>query len=139
MNGVRDMIRIYSQIHRTDKYSKHSSVIWPVWLNGWAFVYEPNGFGFESSCTQLIVILSQLWGYLVNLLYKTVVYKLSKLFRFYHFTSDLNADSPMMQFFSSLIKIVRISEKIRNNKLAKRKWMILMNKRYVLLMRLPLL
>ena len=69
----------------------------------------------------------------------TAVYKLSKLFRFYHFTSDLNADSPMMQFFSYLIKIVRISEKIRNNKLAKRKWMILMNKRYVLLMRLPLL
>ena len=32
---VRDMIRIYSQIHRTDKYSQHSSIIWPVWRNGW--------------------------------------------------------------------------------------------------------
>ena len=21
-------------MHRTDKYSKHSSIIWPVWLNG---------------------------------------------------------------------------------------------------------
>ena len=31
---VRDMIRTYSQMHRTDKYSQHSSIIWPVWLNG---------------------------------------------------------------------------------------------------------
>ena len=25
--------------HRTDKYSEHSSIIWPVWPNGWVFVY----------------------------------------------------------------------------------------------------
>ena len=25
---------------RTDKYSQHSSIIWPVWLNGRVFVYE---------------------------------------------------------------------------------------------------
>ena len=31
---VRDMIITYSQMHRTEKYSQHSSVIWPVWLNG---------------------------------------------------------------------------------------------------------
>ena len=31
---VRDMIKIYNQMHRTDKYSQHSSVIYPVWLNG---------------------------------------------------------------------------------------------------------
>ena len=24
----------YSQIHRTDKYSEHTSIIWPVGLNG---------------------------------------------------------------------------------------------------------
>ena len=24
----------YNQMHRTDKYSQHSSIIWPVWLNG---------------------------------------------------------------------------------------------------------
>ena len=35
---VRDMTRTYSQMHRTDKYSEHSSVIWPVWPNGWVFV-----------------------------------------------------------------------------------------------------
>ena len=29
-----DMIRTYRQMHRTDKYSQHSSNICPVWLNG---------------------------------------------------------------------------------------------------------
>ena len=31
---VRDMIITYSQMHRTDKYSQHSSIIWPVSLIG---------------------------------------------------------------------------------------------------------
>ena len=31
---VRDMITTYSQMHRKDKHSQHSSVNWPVWLNG---------------------------------------------------------------------------------------------------------
>ena len=31
---IRDMIKTYSQMHRTDKYSQHSSIIWPVWPNG---------------------------------------------------------------------------------------------------------
>ena len=31
---VLDMIRTYSQMHRTDKYSQHSAIIWPVRLNG---------------------------------------------------------------------------------------------------------
>ena len=31
---VRDMIKTYNQMPRTDKYSQHSSIIWPVWLNG---------------------------------------------------------------------------------------------------------
>ena len=34
LKRVRDMTRTYSQTHHTDKYSQHSSVIWPVWLNG---------------------------------------------------------------------------------------------------------
>ena len=29
------------------------SIIWPVWLNGWVFVYELSGCGFESSCCHL--------------------------------------------------------------------------------------
>ena len=53
LKHVRDMTRTYSQMHRTGKYSEHSSIIWPVWLNGWVFVYELSGCGFESSCSHL--------------------------------------------------------------------------------------
>ena len=31
---VCDMTRAYNQIHHTDTYSEHSSIIWPVWPNG---------------------------------------------------------------------------------------------------------
>ena len=31
---VRVMTRTHSQMRRTDKYSEHSSIIWPVWPNG---------------------------------------------------------------------------------------------------------
>ena len=57
--GVRDMIKTYSQMHRTDKDSKHRSIIWPVWLvwlNGWTFVFELIGRGFESLCSHLIFL-----------------------------------------------------------------------------------
>ena len=50
---VHDMIRTYSQMHDTDEYSKHSSIICSVWLNGWVFDYELSGCGFESSCSHL--------------------------------------------------------------------------------------
>ena len=53
LKGVRDMLRAYSQMHRTDKYSRHSPVIWPAWPNGWLFVYELSGCGFGSSCSHL--------------------------------------------------------------------------------------
>ena len=39
LKQVRDMIKTYSQVHGKDKYSQHSSNIWPVSLNGWVFVY----------------------------------------------------------------------------------------------------
>ena len=29
-----DMIKIFNQMHRTDKYSQHSSIIWLFCLNG---------------------------------------------------------------------------------------------------------
>ena len=41
------MIMTCSQLNRTDKYSQHSSIIWPVWLNGWVFIYERGDCGFE--------------------------------------------------------------------------------------------
>ena len=31
---IRDMIRTYSQMHRTDKYLQHTSIIWPILING---------------------------------------------------------------------------------------------------------
>ena len=34
LKSIGDMIRTYNQMHHTDKYSKHSSIIWPDWLNG---------------------------------------------------------------------------------------------------------
>ena len=33
LKRVRYMLRVYSQMYRTDMYLKHSSIIWPVWLN----------------------------------------------------------------------------------------------------------
>ena len=50
---IHDMIITYSQMHRTDKYSEHSLIIWPVSLNGWVFVLELSGCGFESRCCHL--------------------------------------------------------------------------------------
>ena len=50
---VRDMTITYSRMHCTDKYSQHSSIIWPVWLNGLVFLYELTGRGFESRCCHL--------------------------------------------------------------------------------------
>ena len=39
-----------SQIHHADKYlQQHSSIIWPVWLNGWVFVYKLSGCEFDST------------------------------------------------------------------------------------------
>ena len=40
-------------MHSADNYSKHSWIIWPVWLNGLVFVYEQSGYGFKSSCSHL--------------------------------------------------------------------------------------
>ena len=40
-------------MHHTDTYSEHSSIIWPVCLNGLVFVYELSGSGFEPSCSHL--------------------------------------------------------------------------------------
>ena len=44
----------YSVDSLWDKYSQHSSIIWPVWLNCWVFVYELSGCGFRSSSCHLI-------------------------------------------------------------------------------------
>ena len=42
---VRDMLKTYNQMHLTDKYSQHSSIILPSWLNGCVFVDELGDCG----------------------------------------------------------------------------------------------
>ena len=34
----------------------HSSIIWPVWINGWVFVYELNGCEFKPRCCHLRMV-----------------------------------------------------------------------------------
>ena len=52
---IRDMTRTYNHLHWADMYSQHSSIIWPVWLIGWVFVYELSGCGFASSSSHLVI------------------------------------------------------------------------------------
>ena len=53
LKHLHDMIRTCSQMHHADKYSQHSSVIWPVWLNGWVFVHKLSSCEFEPHCSHL--------------------------------------------------------------------------------------
>ena len=45
LKRVHEMTRTYSQMNRTEMYSQHNSMIRPVWLNEWVFVYQLNVFG----------------------------------------------------------------------------------------------
>ena len=58
---VRDMIRNYSQMYRTYKYSQHSSINWPIRLNGWVFVYKLNGCGIRVPLQSLKLQISCLF------------------------------------------------------------------------------
>ena len=49
LKRICNIIRTYSQMHWVYKNSQYSSIIWPVWLNGWVFVYKLSGCGFKSS------------------------------------------------------------------------------------------
>ena len=53
LKRVRDMIRTYSHMYRTEKYSQRSAIMWLVWLSDWMFIYEPSGCRFEYSCSPL--------------------------------------------------------------------------------------
>ena len=60
---VCDMIATYSQMHRTEKYSWHSSIIWRGWLNGWVFVYKLSVCWFELHCCHIQMLPSRKkWG-----------------------------------------------------------------------------
>ena len=51
LKRLRDMIGTYNQMHRTDTYPQHSSIFWPVCLNGWLLVYELSGCEFQFRYT----------------------------------------------------------------------------------------
>ena len=79
LRQLPDMIKIYSQMYRTDKYSQHSSINWPVWLNGGVLDYELSGCGFEFSYLDLFEIISSFW-----LVAKIIRWKRSKsIFSFF--------------------------------------------------------
>ena len=59
LNHVRDMIKTYSQLYRTDKYSQHNSIIWSVWEDGWVFVYKRSCCRFQSHCSHLSLFVKQ--------------------------------------------------------------------------------
>ena len=65
---VLDKTRTCSQEHTwqehtvkctVQKYWQHRSIIWPVWLIGWVFVYELSGCGIESSCSHIYTFTYQ--------------------------------------------------------------------------------
>ena len=76
---ARDSIITCSQMHRTDKYVPHSSIILPVLLNGWVFVYELNGRRLKSPCCHLNLLLFSIFKkcicITVNSLLKSIVNK----------------------------------------------------------------
>ena len=47
------MIIRYSHMQRTEKFSQQCSIIWPVLVNGWFFVYELSGCRFNPYCSHL--------------------------------------------------------------------------------------
>ena len=51
LKHVCHILRTYSQVHGTVKYSQHSYIIWPVWLTGG--VFELRDCRFESHCSHL--------------------------------------------------------------------------------------
>ena len=73
LKPVRDMILTNSQMHYADKHSQHRLIIWPVLLNGWVFVYELSGCGFESSCSHLNITS-------VLLAFNDILFALSQIF-----------------------------------------------------------
>ena len=51
---------LFSCLNVKELFARSRREIWPnvlVWPNGWVFVYEPSGSGFESSCSQLNCML----------------------------------------------------------------------------------
>ena len=50
---------IQIQMHCTDKYSQHNSIICPVCLNGWVLAYKLIGWGFEFRYSEIFIFQFQ--------------------------------------------------------------------------------
>ena len=48
-----DMTTTYSHMNRKGKHSQHSSIIWPICLNGLVFFDKLSSYRFESCCIHL--------------------------------------------------------------------------------------
>lgn len=48
------MIKVQESMYLTDKNSQNSSVVWPVWLISWVFLYEISSCVFQSHCIHLV-------------------------------------------------------------------------------------
>ena len=94
LKPVRDMIITYNQMHRTDAYSQHSSIIWPVSLNGWVFVYKLRGSGFKSRCCHL-----NIEGFLLQVTRASGINQ----------ASTLPASKFLISFFANVLEITKIA------------------------------
>ena len=54
------MTRAYTQMQRTDKYSEHNSIIWPLWRNGSVFVLRTKWFWVRVQLQSLKFQISRL-------------------------------------------------------------------------------
>ena len=91
---VRDMTRTYNQMHRTDKYSEHSSIIWPVWPNDWVFVYELSSSGFEPGCNVCLSLLKSVADWFVTI---KILKGLDNTICHNNDTASFNADSDIVR------------------------------------------
>ena len=60
LKRVRDMTRAYTQMQRTDKYSEHNSIIWPLCPNGSVFVLRTKWFWVRVQLQSLKFHISRL-------------------------------------------------------------------------------
>ena len=70
LKRLSDMIITYCQMHHSGKFSKHSPIIWPVWLNDWMFAYKLSGCGFEFYCSLFFIcdiFIIWIWGTQVHI------------------------------------------------------------------------
>ena len=75
-------------MHSTGKCSQNSSIVWPVWLNGWVRVYELSGFGWIPVAVTFNVegfdkcgyVRWKNWLQLIDILSTDVIFKIGQTY-----------------------------------------------------------